>query len=46
MGKQMLKYGTVLIGLYIVTANGSQMGRVFLDGASGGTQLIRGLQGR
>lgn len=46
MGKQALKYGTVLIGLYIVTASGSNFGAVFRDGANGTTQIIRGLQGR
>jgi hypothetical protein len=42
----MLKYGAVLIGLYIATASGSQFGQVFTAGAAGGTQLIKGLQGR
>lgn len=46
MGKKMLQYGAGLIGLYIVVANGSQFGQVFSAGAAGGTQLIKGLQGR
>jgi hypothetical protein len=46
MVKQLSKYGAGLIALYIVVANGSQFGQVFTAGATGGTQLIKGLQGR
>lgn len=46
MIKQLAKYGTGLIALYVIVANGSAMGQVMSAGASGGTQLIRGLQGR
>lgn len=46
MGKQMLKYGAGLIGLYLVVANGSNFGQVMSAGAAGGSQLVRSLQGR
>jgi hypothetical protein len=46
MVKQLAKYGAGLIGLYIVVANCSNFGQVMTAGANGGTQLIRGLQGR
>ena len=46
MGKQMIKYGTVLIGLFIAVAHGSDAGQLLTAGANGGTQLIKGLQGR
>lgn len=46
MGKQMIKYGAALIGLYIGVAHGSDLGKVMTAGAAGGTQLIKGLQGR
>jgi hypothetical protein len=46
MVKQLAKYGTGLIALYLVVANGSNFGTVMTSGAAGGTQLIRGLQGR
>ena len=40
------KYFATLIGLYIVVANGSQMGQVIKEGAAGGASLTRALQGR
>jgi len=46
MGKKALQYGAGLIGLYIVVAHGSEFGKVMTSGAAGGTQLIKGLQGR
>lgn len=41
-----IKYTAVLIGLYIVAANGSKMGSVFKDGANGGATFVKTLQGR
>lgn len=46
MGRKALQYTAGLISLYIVVANGSNFGKVFSAGATGGTQLIKGLQGR
>jgi hypothetical protein len=46
MGRQALKYGTALIALQIAVANASGLGRLFTTGAAGGTQLVKGLQGR
>lgn len=46
MGKQALKYGTVLIGLYIVVAQGSNFGQAFSAGANGLSQITKTLQGR
>jgi hypothetical protein len=42
----MIKYGTALIGLVILSGNASGFGNLFLAGAKGGTQIITGLQGR
>lgn len=46
MLRQALKYGAGLIGLYLVVANASGMGRVFKDGAAGLSGVTRTLQGR
>lgn len=46
MGRKAIAYMGALIGLYIVAAHGSSMGRVFSAGASGGSQVIKTLQGR
>jgi hypothetical protein len=46
MGKQMLKYYAVLVGLGIVVAGGSNFGTVFTAGARGAVDLTRALQGR
>jgi hypothetical protein len=46
MLKQGLKYGTGLIALYLVVANGSQFGQVMQAGATGASNLTRTLQGR
>ncbi len=44
--KQALRYGTGLIALYIVVANGSKFGQVMAAGAEGTAQVTRTLQGR
>ena len=46
MGRQALRYGTALIALYVVVANGSQFGRVISEGAEGGSKVIKTFQGR
>jgi len=46
MFRQLTKYGTGLIALYIVVANGSQFGRVMSQGAEGISGVTRTLQGR
>jgi len=46
MGKQALRYGAGLIGLYLVVANGSQFGQVISAGANGIATTSRVLQGR
>jgi hypothetical protein len=44
--KQALKYGTSLIALYIVVANGSNFGTAFSAGARGVSDVTKTLQGR
>ena len=44
--KQLAKYGTGLIALYLVVANGGKAARVFNSGANGGAKLIKTFQGR
>lgn len=44
MGKQMLKYYAVLVGLGIVVANGSGFGQVFSAGAKGVADVTRSLK--
>ena len=46
MGRQTIRYGATLIGLYIVVANGSKFGQVFTAGANGTAKVTRTLQGR
>jgi hypothetical protein len=46
MLKQSLRYGTGLIALYIIVANGSQFGGVIAAGANGASHVTRTLQGR
>lgn len=46
MFKQTLKYGTGLIALYLVVANGSNFGKVITDGAAGAASVTKTLQGR
>ena len=46
MGKQALRYGTGLIALYVVVANGSRFGQVIAAGADGTAKVTRTLQGR
>jgi hypothetical protein len=44
--KQGVKYGVILIGLYIVVANASGAGTAFTSGANGISTVTRTLQGR
>lgn len=44
--KKALTYGAVLIGAYIVIANGTNFGRAFTSAASGTSGVIKTLQGR
>lgn len=46
MGRKALTYGAGLIALYLVAAHASEAGRIFTAGASGGSRVIRTLQGR
>lgn len=46
MGKKALMYGTGLIGLYILVANGSKSGNLITAGAKGGSKFVATLQGR
>ena len=46
MGKQMLKYYAVLVGLGIVVANGSGFGNAFTAGARGVADVTKSLQNR
>jgi hypothetical protein len=46
MLRQSLRYGTGLIALYLVVANGSKFGEVFSAGATGVSDVTRALQGR
>jgi len=46
MFKQTLKYGTGLIALYLVVANGSNFGQVIQAGAEGASAVTKTLQGR
>lgn len=44
--KNALKYGAVLIGLYVVVYNGSKSGSVLSQGANGGVKIVKAFQGR
>jgi hypothetical protein len=44
MGKQMVRYYTVLVGLGIVVAHGSGFGTAFTAGARGLSDLTRSLK--
>lgn len=44
--KQYLRYGTGLVALYIVIANGSNFGTVISKGAEGVATVTKTLQGR
>jgi hypothetical protein len=44
--KQGLKYGTGLIALYLIVANGTKAGRAFRQGASGTATIVKAFQGR
>lgn len=44
--KTALKYGAVLIGLYIVVANGTNFGKAFSSTANGTASVAKTLQGR
>lgn len=46
MLRQLAKYGTGLIALYVVVANGSNFGQVIAAGAEGTSRVTRTLQGR
>lgn len=46
MIRQLAKYGTALIGLYIIVAHGSEFGKAFGSVATGAKDLTRTLQGR
>lgn len=46
MLRQALKYGASLIALYLVVANGTQMGQLIAKGATGASDITRTLQGR
>jgi len=46
MLRQSLKYGTGLIALYVIVANGSSFGQVIAAGANGASHVTRTLQGR
>lgn len=44
--KNALKYGTVLIGVYLVVVHGKNAQGLLSSGASGGSKLVRTFQGR
>lgn len=44
--KTFLRYGSVLIGTYLVVAYASGSGRVIDAAASGSTKLVKAFQGR
>jgi len=46
MGKKLATYGAGLIGLYLVVFYSSGAGKVISAGSSGGTSVIKALQGR
>ncbi len=46
MGKQFLKYGVGLIGLYVLVANASGTGQLFDSGSRGIVTVTKGFQGR
>jgi hypothetical protein len=46
MLRQAMKYGAVLVGLYVVVANASGFGTVFSQGANGLSGVTKTLQGR
>lgn len=41
-----LKYGTVLIGIYLAVAYASGTGRVLSTGTAGASNIIKAFQGR
>lgn len=46
MGKQALKYGATLIGIYLGVAYASGAGTLISNGANGAATITRTLQGR
>lgn len=46
MGRQALKYGAGLVGLYLVVYYGTNAGNVIRAGASGVSTVTKGFQGR
>lgn len=46
MGRQLIKYGTALSALVILSGNASGFGKLFTAGAQGGATLLKSVQGR
>jgi hypothetical protein len=46
MVRKLAGYGTGLIALYLLVANGSKAGALFKEGASGSASVVRAFQGR
>lgn len=46
MGRQALKTGAVLIGMYLVAAKASEWGKLFGSAGKAGTGLVKVFQGR
>jgi hypothetical protein len=46
MGRQLAKYGFLLIGGYVVATQWTGTTKVITSGAAGGTSVIKTLQGR
>lgn len=46
MLKTSLKYGAVLIAIYLVAANSTNAGNIVKNGAAGAVDLTKALQGR
>jgi hypothetical protein len=44
--KTTLKYGAVLIGVYLLVSHGTNGGKLMKNAAAGGSQVIKTLQGR
>lgn len=45
-GKQALKYGTLLIGLYLAVVYATGTGKVIKAGSDGAGSLVKAFQGR
>jgi hypothetical protein len=46
MGRQFLKYGAGLIGVYLLVAYATGSGRVLSAGAQGASNVVKAFQGR